>query len=358
MLAGANVSTILAMIAIGYSDRVNPAAHPLIANVGLLFPVFLVANVAFLVFWLIVKKRMALLPLAGLLAGFAPIRTYTPLNIRASAPEGAIKVMSYNVYNFTTWDDPDQPSEILMYIARQKPDILCLEEGAVSGFRREKRDSVMSATFAYHESQARAGGGDEINLYSRFPIVGKEPIHYESKNNNSAAFFVETAPGDTTIVVVNHFETTGLSPEDKSAFKAMMKGDMRTRRAEQESRRLWHKLGEASAKRAPQAEAVARYVDRHRGQSMILVGDFNDSPISYVHRILADRLTDCYVASGNGPGISYHYNAFYVRIDNIMCSDHWMPYDCKVDNSITASDHYPIYCWLKRVPQKSECKRK
>jgi UDP-2,3-diacylglucosamine pyrophosphatase LpxH len=61
------------------------------------------------------------------------------------------------------------------------------------------------------------------------------------------------------------------------------------------------------------------------------------------------ELTDCYVATANGPGISYHYNAFYVRIDNIMCSDHWKPYECKVDNSISASDHYPIVCKLQRV---------
>ena len=82
--------------------------------------------------------------------------------------------------------------------------------------------------------------------------------------------------------------------------------------------------------------------------SIILTGDFNDSPISYVRHRLASVLTDCYVASANGPGISYHYNAFYVRIDNIMCSSHWKPYACRVDNTVKASDHYPIICSLER----------
>lgn len=50
ILAGANIATIVVMLLIGFSDRINPTAHPLIANLGLFFPVFLVANLAFLVF--------------------------------------------------------------------------------------------------------------------------------------------------------------------------------------------------------------------------------------------------------------------------------------------------------------------
>ncbi len=67
IIAGANIATIVVMLLIGYSDRVNPTAHPLIANLGLLFPVFLVANLAFLAFWLMFRARWALIPVAGLL---------------------------------------------------------------------------------------------------------------------------------------------------------------------------------------------------------------------------------------------------------------------------------------------------
>ena len=88
IIAGANVATIVIMLLIGYSDRINPVAHPVMANLGLLFPVFLVANLCFLVLWLTVKRSWALIPIAGLLLGFRPIRVYTPLNMRAAAPEG------------------------------------------------------------------------------------------------------------------------------------------------------------------------------------------------------------------------------------------------------------------------------
>lgn len=350
LIAGANIAVIMGMLAVGYSDRIDPAQHPLAASLGLLFPAFLAANVAFLVFWLMARKLWAAIPVAGLIVAYQPVRTYAPLNVPADAPEDAIRVMSYNVYNYTTWDEKAGNSEILEYLGRERPDILCLQEAGTSGRKREIIDSTLCAMYAYADTAKAADGGDETDVYSRFPIVRKEPIRYDSRSNHSAAFWLKTGRDDTTIVVVCHFETTGLSPEDRTRFHQMMKGDVRRDEAQRESRQLWHKLGQAAAIRAPQADSVAAFVERHRGESIILAGDFNDSPISYTHRRLARLLDDCYVATANGPGISYHYNAFYVRIDNIMCSDHWTPYACRVDNTIKASDHYPIVCSLKRKP--------
>lgn len=345
IIAGSNVATIAAMLVTGYADRISPLEYPLLANIGLLFPMFLAIDIAFLVFWLTFKKAWAAIPVAGLLAGFGPVRVYAPLNVRASAPEGSIKVMSYNVFSLSTWDDTSQPSEILQYIARQNPDILCLQESAPAGVKAEAMDSVLHATMPYSDNEQNS----TMAIYSRFPIVGKERIEYQTSGSNmSMAYFVETAPGDTTIVINNYFEITGISLEQRTQFKAMLRGRLEKDSAEVETRQLWSSLARASAVRAPQADAVARYVESHSGYSIILMGDFNDSPLSYTRRRIADNLADCYVAAGNGPGISYHYNAFFVRIDNIMCSGHWMPYECRVDNSIKASDHYPIICKLKR----------
>ena len=348
IIAGANVATILAMLAVGYADRIDPASHPLLANVGLAFPVFLLLNIAFLAFWLCVKKLWAAIPVAGLIVGFGPIRTYTPLNLPSEAPEGSVKVMSYNVFGFSTWQDVAQPSEILDYIVGQDPDILCMQEAIAGGRKQEIVDSTLRVSLPY----CARNDDHSTAIYSRYPIVRTEPIdYYTSNHNSSTAFFLKTGEHDTTIVINNHFEITGISLEQRSQFKAMLKGQLKKDSAEQESRALWRSLAESARIRAPQADAVARFIDSHPGKSIILTGDFNDSPLSYVHRRLADILTDCYVATANGPGISYHYSGFYVRIDNIMCSADWTPYACRVDNSIKASDHYPIICLLKKKEQ-------
>ena len=67
MVAGANVVTIIVMLFIGYSDRLQPQTFPLLANIGLTFPLFLLFNLGFLVFWLLFKTRWAIIPILGFL---------------------------------------------------------------------------------------------------------------------------------------------------------------------------------------------------------------------------------------------------------------------------------------------------
>lgn len=342
MIAGANVVTVVLMLLIGYSDRINPQEHSFWANAGLAFPVFLVINLCFLAFFLVVRKKYALVPLAGLVLGYSPVRTYCPLNVPRDVPPGALKVLSYNVQSFVADNPPEgSPNPVLDYVIGSDADIVCLQEARLD----EAILDAVKGVYEYSDSVFHPSHGECLVLLSKFPIVEKSRIDYKSRSNLSAVFKVKIGR-DTVTVVNNHFESTGLSQADRTGFKQMMKGNSDKDTIKAESRRLALKLGEAVKVRAPQVDAVAAYVKDCRGP-VILCGDFNDSPISYARRTLANLLTDCYVATGNGPGISYHHNAFFVRIDNIMCSSHWLPYRCKVDRSIGYSDHYPIYCWLK-----------
>lgn len=347
MIAGANIASIILMLAVGYSDRLNPASFPLLSNVGLAFPLFLLINFGFLVFWLIFKIKGAWIPLAGFLLCYMPVRTYSPLNLPKEPPADAIKVLSYNVWYFAGWDDKaGEINPILDYIRRQDADIVCLQESATNEVGAAKVDSILNPIYQYRDT-ARHGAGDVISIYSKYPVISKEHIDYPSRGNISAAFKV-IIDGTEVLVVNNHLESTALTPDEKSQFSSLIKGDMQADTAGMTSKHLLHKLGKATAIRAPQAEAVSRYIAYHRDIPVIVCGDFNDGPISYTRRTMARNLIDCYVETANGPGISYHHNHFYVRIDNILCSDHFRPYACHVDNSIKTSDHYPIVCWLEK----------
>ena len=39
LIAGANLATIFIMLFVGYSDRLDPAKHAVLANAGLVFPI-------------------------------------------------------------------------------------------------------------------------------------------------------------------------------------------------------------------------------------------------------------------------------------------------------------------------------
>lgn len=344
VIAGANVVSAILMLLIGYSDRINPTEHPLTANAGLLFPIILAANVGFLVFFSIFKKRYTLITLAGLTAGYAPVRTYCPLNIEKDAPKNTIKVMSYNVHYFdNSKATEDNPNPILNYILNSGADIVCMQEAKLNG----KIEEEIKGIYNYKDSVLSPSNGNGLLVFSRYPILSKEKIKYKSRNNLSAAFKIRIK-GETVTVINNHFETSGLSTADRNGFNDMVKGKSTKDTVRAESKRLLAKLGEATAIRAPQAEAVAEYIRKTDG-NVILCGDFNDTPISYTHHVLAKELTDCHTSTANGPGFTYKEHAMFVRIDNIMCSKSWIPYNCKVDKSNNFSDHHPIYCHLERA---------
>ncbi len=348
LVAGANLATILAMAAVGYSDRVDPVAHPFVGSVGLVYPVLLAANFAFLVFWALVSVRRTLLPLAGFLVCYGPTRTYCPLNIPREVPDsGCVKVLTYNIFNLDTWTHPDSCCRVAHYIRWADPDIVCLQEIGMDSCKQIVFFRYLKDLYRYSDTATIVRQGDGVGIWSRYPIVGKERIRFRSCGNIAAAFHVRIG-SDTVAVVVNHLETTGLSLQDRRNFRDMVHGEVPARQMGGESRHLFRQLGAATALRAPQADSVAAYVSRWRPRSAIVCGDLNDSPISYVHRTVGRGLTDCYAAAGNGPGITYHYSCLYVRIDNIFCTDDWEPLSCRIDNFFDASDHYPEVCVLRK----------
>ena len=346
MVAGANVATVMIMLLVGFADYVNPEVYPVLACLGMAFPVFLLINMLFLFFWLVFRKRMAVIPVIGYALAYVPIRIYMPVNLPEDMPDGVIKVLSYNVKGYHGKPRYDGSSDMIIdYIRSSEADIVCLQEDLPPNKSvRDAMDSIFAYTDTVHVGNKNKNA---IGIYTRFPILRKEHIPYESDGNGSVAFFLDV-DGDTVIVINNHLEATHLSPNDRRMYKDILKGEVEGDTVRAESKRLIHKLGESAAIRAPQADSVHKYIEEKAGYPIILCGDFNDNPISYARRTVAGGLTDCYVATGRGIGVSYNQKGFFVRIDNIMCSGDFKPYNCKVDNKIDASDHYPIYCWLKK----------
>lgn len=346
IVAGANIATIIIMFLLGFADYVNPETFPLLSTFGLAFPFFLVFNLLFLVFWAIFKLRMVIIPILGYLACYVPVSIYMPVNMKKELPENSIKVLTWNVQCYSGKPKyNDSFGMVYEYIKQQDADIVCLQED-VDSWRRVR--TYYDSIYAYCDTclvrSVTAANG--IGIYTRYPIIRRERINYPSDANLSMAYYLKME-SDTIIVIVNHFETTHLSLDEREMYKELVKGKLEGDTAREESKKLLHRLAESNKIRAPQARAVHDYIESHKQYPMIVCGDFNDNPISYCRRIVAQGLTDCYVASGRGVGVSYNQKGFFVRIDNIMCSEQFEPYNCYVDDKIDASDHYPMVCWLK-----------
>ncbi len=347
LVAGANIATIIVMCLVGYSDRLNPVDHPVLSCVGMTFPLFLLANLAFLLFWVLFKFRMVIIPIAGYLLAYVPITIYMPLNMRRTPPEGALKLLSYNVCEYGGNYKYEQGFEAIRdYLFQQDADIVCLQEDVDTWrrycFQHYEKKYPYNDTLMFDSNRYLNG----VGIHTRFPILRRERITYRSTCNGSVAWYLQVG-SDTLLVINNHFEGTHLSSADRVRYKNILKGEVKGDTMRQESKRLVVTLAESSTKRSPQIEAVCRYVEAHRQYPILLCGDFNDNPISYSRHRIARELTDCFVSTGRGLGLSYNQKGFPFRIDHIFCTSSITPYNCKIDREIDASDHYPIICWFK-----------
>jgi len=166
--------------------------------------------------------------------------------------------------------------------------------------------------------------------------VGNGTVAYELKVGN-----------DTLLLVNNHLESNKLSIDDRTAYRDMIIAPKEDK-VKTTSKLLIGKVADAVSIRASQADSVAKFIQDSKHKYVVVCGDFNDSSLSYAHRVIGKGLNDAFIDTGNGLGVSYNRYGFYFRIDHIMASENLDLFNCTVDNSIKTSDHYPIWCYIKK----------
>jgi len=96
------------------------------------------------------------------------------------------------------------------------------------------------------------------------------------------------------------------------------------------------------------SDAILLSEDLHH--PVLLMGDFNDSPISVVHRSLRKHFTDAFSAVGKRWGPTFKIGPIPIRLDHIYCSRNIRVLACRVRNdelTRVASDHRPVVASLE-----------
>lgn len=326
-----------------YSPMISPVQHPVWACAGLFIPIFIILNLCFVVFWAFTKWKMVVVPVAFFILGWSSLTSYCPLNSSIESTGGeTLDILTYNVMQMQTRKTADGSKEnpILDYVRECGADIVCLQEYPL-------RNTVIKNALlkVYPYMRVHTVNGNSMACFSKYPVKLIESIKIVSRSNGSAAFSVRFKDRDIP-VIVNHLESNKLDAHDKEVYTDMLKSPDENK-VKSGSKHLLKKLAEAMSIRGPQADVISEYIEEKYSPYMIVCGDFNDTPVSYVHNKISEKLQDAYREAGSGPGITYNRNFLYFRIDHIMVGDAYRVLDCRVDNSIDASDHYPLWCRLE-----------
>jgi len=265
--------------------------------------------------------------------------------------------MSYNVrgFNWITGDSA-RNNPILKYIAESGADIVCLQEFAVE--EKKKRKSLISLgefddimeQYPYR-TIVRLGDTDDsviygLACYSKYPIMRLARVPIENSYFNGSAMYEIKVGYKRVTIVNNHLESNHITAEDKELYKELVV-DRNRQKIDEMAYRVQQRLAPAFIKREEQANTITAAIETQlsKTNAIIICGDFNDPPMSYAYHKIRGKYADSFKETGKGPGITYHENGFYFRIDYIMHTRNIRSYNCYVDD-VDYSDHYPIYSYL------------
>lgn len=130
-----------------------------------------------------------------------------------------LKVMTYNTHGMMIGEKLADKKEMLRYINEQGADIVCLQEVLV--YKNSNRltlpalrEAMSNYPYTYYDFKRYNSHRQFGNVvFSRYPLVNKQTIRYESQSNISSQCDI-VVNRDTVRLITNHLQSYGLNKED------------------------------------------------------------------------------------------------------------------------------------------------
>jgi len=331
--------------------HINPEDFTFPAFFGLAYPYLLLINIVIAVIWAVNLKFEAFISVVVIAIGFTHLSNYIKFRKPRIDKEGTFMVMSYNIRLFNYFENQkntDTEKKVLAYIKARQPDILCLQELFINGNATIKDEEFKNAFGGKYYSHIKLIGSGKnryygIATYSRFPIVRKgEIIH---PGSSSLSIYSDILIQKDTFRVFNiHLQSFRLKRMERSFVEELIASE--DKQTMNEIRSLSVRLKNGFVLRALQSQVVKDYINRSP-YPVIVIGDFNDTPVSYSYRKIRKGLNDSFVRSGYGAGFTYRGNYPPNRIDYILYDNKLVSINFEI-TKVKYSDHYPIIAYLKK----------
>lgn len=351
-----NIIFIGALLIAYLAPVINPAKNALPAMFGLFYPALFLLNAFFVFYWILKLRYFFLFSLAAILLGTGLFLEYVRFN--KEKPVGvykdALKVLSYNVrlfdqYKATPGQEFFTRNSIFSLIKEENPDVVCFQEffhGNEKYFPTIGPFTEMVDIPHYHADYIKTVEDWRhygIATFSKYPIVNQGSIHFSNSTTNSGIFTDIVFKNDTIRIFNLHLQSIHFSKADYQFVSEFIDPGIESNLSG--SRVILWKLKNAFKKRSEQAVEVSKKI-AESPHPVVVCGDFNDTPASFVYRTISKSLEDAFIESGRGIGSTYAGDMPFLRIDYILYSDNLEPYRFK-KTEVDYSDHYPVSCYFK-----------
>ena len=327
------IATIFTIVAL-YGGDVSPIGHSARAMLVYVLPLLIAFNVLLLIYWLIRRRWLILLiPIITIVCCIPYMGTLYQFRSHEKGADAktGLKIATYNVAMFNRETSGFMAQDILAEMRRQKVDVLCMQEYSnVSG------DKLNSESYKEYFPYM-AVGKDDMVIYSRYPIKKSNKILFDY-TNNSAMWADIDVKGDMVRIYNVHLQTTGINRTLHQASKLVAQDyDVSNSRV---LNAIFGNYTMGMMFRASQANIVA--TDKRQSEHPVLLcGDFNDVPYSYVYNTMLGNMVDGFKECGSGWMHTFRGKKA-VRIDYIF-HDTALKGITYYMSELTYSDHYPVF---------------
>ncbi len=336
-----NVINILALIGLSISylsPYINPNDFWIISFFGLTFTFWLVLNFALLLLWIVAFKKRGILNAFLLLIGFQFIARNIQINSNKSETSD-INVCSFNTFVQQIYNGDNTSDVINQYISDKKYDVVLLVEWI------NHKGSIDFSTYPHQQFVAvnpkETGKGFGLKLVSKHRIIHWERIEYDHTTGNLSALFDIEINSEIIRFVGVHLQSNKVSPKDYSTLiNAPINKEYKNY-----AFNFVNRLKNLSQLRAKQTHTILETI-KNSPYPVIILGDFNDTPQSYIYQCFAEGHKDAFMEQGSGWGATYLKPLPFLRIDYIFYDDELTCTGYQTNTNIQ-SDHKMIEASFK-----------
>jgi len=338
---------LLAMVLL--ASYIPPSEFAVFSIIALVYPILLFINLLFIGFWIAIKSKYWLISFVLIILGFNNLRNNFQTNLNGNYDKSAddIKIVTYNVQLFSTnkmgKDSMVLKNNIVNFLKEEKANIICLQE--YHSMDRnvympliDLNSSLLQNSY-YYESyfNPRFDQLSGLVIFSKFKAVNKGKLKFPG--SRTFGIYTDLIIDHDTVRVFNiHLASIRLQESD---IGFVLNPDFNDQKSfTKQSATIYAKLTDAFVLRELQMNNVISSINSCP-YPIILCGDFNDTPSSYVYTSLNKHLTDTFIIKGSKLSRTYAGNIPFLRIDYIFTSKHFkVNYFERVKKNY--SDHFPL----------------
>lgn len=340
-----NIFAALGLIATTLAGIVSPSETMLPSVLAYGYLPMLGVNILFLFLWLLMGKWQFLISTAAIVARFSFIGLFFQIGGSSTIPPaeehpGMVTLLSYNLHSFGGTGFESKPKDscalaFLDLLKEHQPQVLCLQEYAHAPSINVTDSLVLLGYNHYYGAHGANTNPSGTVVFSKLPITFIKKV-------DTQKLLIELLNGEHPFrILCVHMDSYAFDLNDREDIEHL--GHLKI---DSSSRRTMSKAKETVLRHETEWNEQLRPLVSECSLPLLMAGDMNDIPSSWLYSQVTKYLDDTYRDKGVGFCTTYNGSFPRFRIDMVFHSKEFTTLSYRrIKTEI--SDHYPVLVSLE-----------